>query len=336
METQSPGSPHDRFFRTIFSHRDAAADLIRSTLPASLTSTLDLEHLTVSQDSFVDRQLRSTHSDLLVQVPRTSGSKTPLLLYVLVEHKSAPERWTLLQLLGYLVEIWKRHRRDHPKERKLPVIIPLIFSHAARRWPFALDFASLVALQSEQEQRYTPRFTAALYQTAGRSPEQVQGGARFVAAVRMLHERREFARLLPQLIGQVRDALPHEDQIRELLTAILAYAAQVSPEQCEAMSEAVRTSNYRPAEEAMMTIAEQWKAEGWQKGRVEGETAGKIEDKQFVLTRLLDRKFGLLDDERALITATTDPDKLDAALDAIIDFPDKDSILALLRHRPPV
>ena len=64
MNTQTPDSPHDRFFRTIFSR---------------------------------------------------------------------PERWTLLQLLGYMVEIWKRHRRDNPAARELPVIVPLIFSHSHRR-----------------------------------------------------------------------------------------------------------------------------------------------------------------------------------------------------------
>ena len=81
----------------------------------------------------------------------------------------------------------------------------------------------------------------------------------------------------------------------------------------------------------MMTIAEQWIAEGWQKGRVEGRVEGQVEDKQNVLSRLVRLKFGLSDHESQLIMSVCDTDKLDAALDALLTASDKAEILALLR-----
>ena len=45
----------------------------------------------------------------------------------------ARESWTALQLLSYLVDIWKHYRRDHPRSNRLTVIIPLIFSHRSAR-----------------------------------------------------------------------------------------------------------------------------------------------------------------------------------------------------------
>ena len=81
----------------------------------------------------------------------------------------------------------------------------------------------------------------------------------------------------------------------------------------------------------MMTIAEQWKAEGRQKGRVEGRLEGRIEDKHQVLTRQIRLKFGLSDHESKLITGVRDTDKLDAAIDAVITATEKAEILALLR-----
>ncbi len=252
----------------MFSYPDAAADLILSTLPHEVTETLDLGRLTVRQESFVAADLRSAHSDLLLQVPRLGPAKGNVLVYVLVEHKSRPDRWTLLQLLGYMVEIWKRYRRDHQNESRLPAIFPVVFSHSRKRWRYSLDFGSLVAIQSEQEQRHTPSFSVALYETAGKAPEQVRGGIRFVSAVRV--------------------------------------------------------SEYRPAEETMMTIAEQWMEQGQRTGRIEGKKA--------TLIRQLDRKFGLNAKERDVVSGVSDPEVLDAAVDALIDNADKDAILALMRE----
>ena len=146
-----------------------------------------------------------------------------------------------------------------------------------------------------------------------------------------MHERQRLIGNLTQLIAELRDTLPDPSQFRELLTAILAYLVQVSPGEKDQLSAAVRDSAYRPAEGAMMTIAEQWIAEGRQKGRVEGRVEGQVEGKQASLTRQLDRRFGLNSQERALIADTSDPNKLDTALDGITDGLDKTAILAMLR-----
>ena len=308
----------------MFSYPDAAADLIRSVLPREITETLDLVGLTVRQESFVAADLRAAHSDLLLQVPRLGPGEDNVLVYVLVEHKSRPDRWTLLQLLGYMVEIWKRYRRDHPNESRLPAIVPVVFSHSRKRWRYSLDFSSLVAIQSEQEQRHTPSFTVALYETAGKAPEQVRGGIRFVSAVRALHFRRRMIRRLPSLIRDVRDTLTDEHEIRELLDAVLAYLSLIAPNDAKDLREAVLVTAYRPAEETMKTIAEQWMEQG--------QRTGRIEEKKATLIRQLDRKFGLNAHERDFVSGVSDPDVLDVAVDALIDNAEKDAILMLMRE----
>ncbi len=322
MHGKPNGPPHDAFFRHLFSHPDAAVDLIRAGLPAEIASGLDFGSLKIHQQSYIADNLRATCSDILFELTR-NGVSDSVYIYVLVEHKSAPDRWALLQLLGYMVEIWKQHRRDNPGQQLLPPVIPLLFSHSARVWPYALDFSALVALHSEQELRHTPQFNASLYETAGRSAGEVRGGARFVAGVRLLQAYREIAKVLGDLVALVRDALPPTSETRAFLTAMLEYAFRVSAEPRDRLVEAVRQVQYRPAEEAMMTIAEQWKTEG--------KTEGKLEGKQAVLMRLIERKYGILEAERQLIQSTQESDKLDAALDAIIEETDKDSLLRLPR-----
>ena len=152
-------------------------------------------------------------------------------------------------------------------------------------------------VQSAKELGCTPQFAAALYETAGKTAAEIHGGTRFVTAVRLLQARRE--------------------------VAVLEYAFRVSPEPIEILVESVRETAYRPAEEAMMTAAQQLMQRGAIKGR--------IEEKQMVLTRQIDRKFGITDAEQGRIRDTADTDKLDAALDAFADGKDKQSILNLLK-----
>ena len=71
-----------------------------------------------------------------------------------------------------------------------------------------------------------------------------------------------------------------------------------------------------------MTIAE--------KLRKEGIKEGKIQEKQEVLIRLLERKYSLTEQDRQHISSITDPDKLDRALDEIVVSETKEQVLKLL------
>ena len=81
-----------------------------------------------------------------------------------------------------------------------------------------------------------------------------------------------------------------------------------------------------------MTIAEQWMEQGRVRGLDEGWRNGRIEGKKATLIRLLDRKFRLTSQERDFVSGVSDPEVLDAAVDALIDNVDKHAILALMRE----
>ena len=70
--------------------------------------------------------------------------------------------------------------------------------------------------------------------------------------------------------------------------------------------------------------------EGRQEGRQEGMSLGQLREKQDVLIRLLDRKFGIGEAERELIRAVEEPARLDAALDEILFAESKDAVLGKL------
>jgi hypothetical protein len=82
----------------------------------------------------------------------------------------------------------------------------------------------------------------------------------------------------------------------------------------------------REVEEAYMTIAEKLRKEGMEQGIEEG----KIQEKQQVLVRLLSKKHALTEQDKKNIYSTTDPDKLDLALDEIVVAETKEQVLKLL------
>ncbi len=92
--------PHDKLFRTVFSHPAEAAALLRAYLPESLARDLAWSSLTVRDASFIDEQMRDSESDLLYAIERTAGDQ-PAWLYVLLEHQSKPDRWMPFRLLKY-------------------------------------------------------------------------------------------------------------------------------------------------------------------------------------------------------------------------------------------
>ena len=75
-----------------------------------------------------------------------------------------------------------------------------------------------------------------------------------------------------------------------------------------------------------MTYAEELLQEGLQEGLERGE----LQDKQYVLTRLMAKRLGLSDSERERIEACEDRDALDAALDEIVVAESKEPVLAKL------
>lgn len=92
--------------------KDVAQDFLDNYLPHAVFNNLDLNTLTICKDSFVSADRSTFYSDLLYRVSTTGN--TEAFIYLLFEHKSNPDRFTALQMLRYMVEIWEQHRDQHP------------------------------------------------------------------------------------------------------------------------------------------------------------------------------------------------------------------------------
>ena len=115
------------------------AEELRAVLPQAIAAQLDLSSLQPLPVRFADAKLQGAESDLLFSA-RVAGRKA--LLYVLVEHQSVPDRFMPLRLLRYIGRILDRYRRDHPRARRLPAVIPIVLCHDLQPWPYPADLGA--------------------------------------------------------------------------------------------------------------------------------------------------------------------------------------------------
>lgn len=122
--------PHDKLFRETFGDVEVAEDFLTHYLPEALLEVVDLKSLEMLNDSFIEEKLQDSQSDLLYE---TMIDSEKAYVYFLFEHKSYPTKDIALQLLGYMLEIWKREV-DKKKAEVLPFVVPLVIYHGKSRW----------------------------------------------------------------------------------------------------------------------------------------------------------------------------------------------------------
>ena len=121
-------NPHDDFFKVAFSRKDVVEDYITQFLDKKLAKNIDLQSLTISNNSYVTPKLAKYFADVVWEATYGAG-KTPIKVAFLFEHKSYIPKYPHIQLMRYMLEIWEDCEKNN-----LPLIpvIPIIVYHNAK------------------------------------------------------------------------------------------------------------------------------------------------------------------------------------------------------------
>ena len=193
-------------------------------LPDEITQHINLDTLKMSKDTFVDEELRSHFSDLLYTVKHR---KEDLHLYLLFEHKSSPDSWISLQLLRYMVKIWDLYRKQHPKTKKLPTILPLVLYHGYNKWKIPQEFNALLAQNDDYLKEYTPNFQYLLHDFSFMSNEEIRGKAILRLTLQLFKHIKDpaLADKLPQIINLLQEVSSKQTAL-EILEILLRYVVK--------------------------------------------------------------------------------------------------------------
>jgi predicted transposase/invertase (TIGR01784 family) len=162
---------HDRYLKDALSNKKSLIEFLRRFLPPVLFNLLDLKTVELMSDSFVDESVDEHLSDKMIRV-RLKGFGE-IFIYILLEHKSSPDKWVALQLLRYLVQFWEKMRRDGVK--RLPFVFPMVFYHGKNHWNYSRKFSSLFEMKLWSEFReFLPEFEYHLSDTSRIGDEELK------------------------------------------------------------------------------------------------------------------------------------------------------------------
>jgi predicted transposase YdaD len=277
-----------------------ARDLLALT-GTNLLARLDFDRMTVDPATYVASDYRHVSSDLVLRVPfrgaTGSAGRRALVVYVLIEHQSEPERLMLLRVLDYLVQIWKAQLRDR-RRRAVPVrlqpVLPVVLYTGLARWD---DLGRLVdvieggELFGEVTPDYRPLFLS--LPALPRAALESSGGA-LGWVLELVQQRRarpqEFRDLLRRVVAHL-ETMPAADRLRwlELLSYVqaLVYHDRESSEHKglrELIVASVATDDHR---QEMRTMGQSMADMLREEGRKEGE----VRSRQDVLLVLLRERF---------------------------------------------
>lgn len=325
MSNQS-GNIHDNFFKKALCDPQQAGTFLREHLPPNVADLLDHEvPLVPLPTTYIDEKLQGHHSDLLFGVHLKAGGNA--LVYVLLEHKSSPDKGARLQLLRYVVRIlvdcYERNRQRLP----LPPVLPLLVNQGPGGWKHSCEFVDLFGSVPEPLRPYLPSFRHALVNLGQIEDQELSGQARLRAFLKALKYNRR-----PDLPQRIDILLAEAPVLEEAdLVRIIEYLEDgpvgVSGTLLrEALQRLVPEQTERIMGKWTQTYFDQGKAEGLTQGWAQGRTEGRTEGGAKVLVRLIEKRFGVISPQLRQRIFSADVATLEAWVERVSDASDLQSV----------
>ncbi|MDR3197360.1 MAG: Rpn family recombination-promoting nuclease/putative transposase, partial [Planctomycetaceae bacterium] len=176
---------HDAFCKDKLCNVRKARKFLSHVLKPEVLEFLDLERLQVDPETFVDEELKRLYVDVLYRIP-IKHSNESIVVFILIELKTENDKWTIFQLVKYVIRIWDRefkaveaaaHAPDATVESKrrfetflLPMVLPIIFHYGENKFTAPTELIELIRkLQGLEE--FTLNMKALLFDAATLVPK---------------------------------------------------------------------------------------------------------------------------------------------------------------------
>jgi hypothetical protein len=320
MADEDLHQPHDKLFKEGFSDPANAAALLRQHLPPEVAALIQWDQLQLIPGSFLDDDLRHSHTDLLFSAPLAANPESSACVHLLFEHQSTCDPFIALRLLRYMVRIWEEWIRLYGNSKPLPVIFPVVLAQDRRIWKLSTQFSALFGNSASLDflRPFLPEFAFRLIQLAAIPFDAIRGTPDGIFVLRVL-KAEPTGRLLGNAVWD-NNLLAHVS--RRLFDRFIPYVFDrtdpIDRPRVFRKIDRVRNQAHRTS---AMTLAQHLRQEGRHEGIQEGFATGKQEghhegtlaaNRQSVL-EALDLRFGPIPDGlRDSLNAIADPEKLRA------------------------
>lgn len=269
-------NPHDSAFKSALSDVRVAREFFETYLPASIRAMVDLSDLRIQGASFVDEELTISASDILYETTFSLDEKETGYLYLLAEHQSTPDYWLPLRILGYVCRILDRHRQQNPAEKRLPLVVPLIFFTGTGEYTKSTDLFELFGEHADLAKKLL--FGPYTLRSVQHTEDDEILKHRWVGLMEMLLKHiyiRDTATLLTEVSNAFLDSLLVEDGTETYVNGMLNYTLNFgNVMNVGVFIETVRKKVSVKVGEKIMSIAQQFEQQGVHRGRQEGRQEG--------------------------------------------------------------
>jgi predicted transposase YdaD len=274
---------HDKLFREVFAWIELAKAFLRIVLSEVILAKLDIDRLTIEPRDFLSTIFKETRADVVYKVP-ILGREESLCIYVLLEHKSYNDFFTLFQADQYAGQISQKEYQQAVDEKRLNIdfrlspVLVIIFHHDEYSFTGPVDVAGVYNDYDGILSDYLPRRRAILFDlnTLPEIPDDPETPELYVV-LRIMQvifstdigtkSREVLERLKPY------SEIPkYRRLIRFLWWYLVSNARRMTKQELTTVTEAVKKII---GEKNMPTILEQYRAEGIAIGEARGETRGE-------------------------------------------------------------
>ncbi|MEY4938262.1 MAG: hypothetical protein RIS64_4623 [Bacteroidota bacterium] len=141
----------DKLFKLVFGHKPSVCVYLKEFGDPEITNQLDFNSLEFDSTTYISKKMEAYFSDV---VWKADWGNEKIAVSFLFEHKSAPERYVVVQVLTYICSILEKDVTD---KRPLTLVLPSIVFHGKRNWkPKTLP--QLYPKKSAPLHRFVPTF----------------------------------------------------------------------------------------------------------------------------------------------------------------------------------
>ncbi|MDX7986028.1 Rpn family recombination-promoting nuclease/putative transposase [Xenorhabdus sp. 12] len=252
---------HDGLFKHFLTQPETAREFLSLYLPEEIRSLCDLTTLKLEPGSFVDRQLRQLHSDVLYSVDTKQDVG---YIYCLIEHQSTPDPLMAWRLMYYSMSAMAAHLKKGHTE--LPLVVPLLFYHGeVKPYPYSNRWLDCFTLSEQASRVYNQPLP--LVDISALSDEEILTH-KSIALMELVQKHircRDMLVWVPQLVALLNAGYNTAEQRNIVLRYVLSNGHTLDLSQF--VHHLIEQS---PENETMlMTIAEQLEQKGREEGRKE-------------------------------------------------------------------
>ena len=270
-------NPHDHLFKEMFSDLQKVKSYLEGTLAAGLLKRLDLDSLEEDPNTYIDDELKGFYSDVVYNCRYKGNISVKITL--LFEHKSYVPKYPHIQLLIYMVGIWRRQIKEG---ESISLIIPMVIYHGKNKWTYRSFDSYFEGEIDEYLLSFIPMFDFLLTNLKADSVGDIRRRFKLLSLQMgfLLMKSISEDSLLDQFeeVFQGADELIKNERGRkyfELLIVYLYYGSKLDTK--EIMEKAYHISQQAGelADSTAMRLIQQGRAEGRSEGRTEGIKEGE-------------------------------------------------------------